>query len=247
MYTTPRKRQNTGNPKTPGKTVAIIKSNPTVSLNTRVHRILRNALELKHYSNDSSAVFPALATSALFYVNPFAGITTGTGISNRIGDQISVEKIVVTLRWYPNYAGANYSGDLSLNWRSSMIKIPDVSLVATTLSTLSLSNYTFSGFVSTGMLNNHDNKVVYDKKRTYTPTPMSTGFGVPAAGTGYKVDCFTAIKTWKNGMRINFKSGGVTQNQDNFIMVLAADIPAYLTAASQGTFYYAYNVFYRDA
>ena len=220
----------------------------TSALNTRIHRILNAGTELKRYSSDSSYNFPAANTNMLAYVNPFAGIVQGTSLNQRIGDSILVSKIVVTIRYYPSFAGANYASDLSCDFRNSMIKVPDTSLAGTTLGTISLSNFCYSGFVSTGMLNDHDNKVVADKKKTYVPTPLSTGFGAMAGGTGYKNTHLMHAKSFgSRGHKVTFKTGTNLQNQDNFIMVLAADLPGYLTGASQGVFFYAYNVFYRDA
>ena len=216
------------------------------ALNTRIHRILNAGQELKRFSQDASIAFPAAGTNLLAYCNPFAGIVQGAALNQRVGDSITVEKIVVTIRWFPIYGGAVYAGDLSCDYRSSMIKVPDTTLASTTLSALSLTNYTFSGFVSTGMLNNHDNKVIADKKKSYLPTPMSAGFGAPAGGLGYKTSVMEHHKKFSTGHKITYKTGGNLQNQDNFILVLAADLPGYLTGASQGSFYYAYNVFFRD-
>ena len=218
------------------------------SLNTRIHRILNAGQELKRYSSDSNYAFPAVNTNLLAYANIFAGITQGTSSSQRVGDSIKVEKVSVTIRWYPNYASANYSGDLSIDWRTTLLKIPDTTGVATTMTALTLSNYTYSGFVSTGVLNDHDNKVVSDKKKTYLPTPMSSGFGALAGGQGYKSAHSMMTKSFgTKGQKINFKIGTNQQVEESMILVLAADIPGYLTAGSQGTFYVAYNVFFRDA
>lgn len=216
------------------------------ALNTRIHRILNAGQELKRYSSDSGIAHPALSLASLAYVNPCAGITQGTQITQRIGDSITIFKIVVTARWYPSYAGANYSGDMCLTWRNAMIKIADTTLVSPNLVALPTTvPFTFAGFSSTGMLNNHDNTVISDKKKTYLPTPMSAGFGAPVTG-GYKLDYLEHTKVFKGGHKITFKSGTNQQVQENLIMVLAGDMPGSLTAASHGTYYYAYNVFFRD-
>lgn len=218
------------------------------ALNSRIHRILNAGQELKRYSVDTGIAFGVSQLSSIQYVNPFAGIVQGTAINNRLGDTITVEKIVVTIRWYPGTGGSQYYDDFDISYRNTMLKVPDTSLVSTTLAAITLSNYTYSGFISTGMLNDHDNKIISDKKRKYTASSRSAGF--PAVtGSGYHFDVMEQQKTFTGGHKIVYKTGSNIQNQDNFIMILAADMSSYptVTPVSPGSFYYAYNVFFRDA
>lgn len=219
------------------------------ALNTRIHRILNAGQELKHYSNSSSFSFPASTTTLLTYVNPYAGIAQGTNANQRIGDAIKVERIVITSSWNPSYAGAPLSSDLCCDWRTALIKIPDTSLINTTLTLApgALAGFVFIGNQSNGLINGHDFKVLSDKKYKYTPTPMSTGFGAPTSGSYKFKNVIHSKKFGANGKKLHYKTGTSYQLEENELIVLGADLPGYLNASVQGSFTLDYTVFYRDA
>jgi hypothetical protein len=77
---------------------------------------------------------------------------------------------------------------------------------------------------------------------------MSTGFGAIAGGAGYKQFALHGKKVFgKIGRKYSYYTGSNISADEGMYLVLAADIPAYLTAASLGRWYLTYSVFFRDA
>lgn len=219
------------------------------ALNTRIHRILNAGQELKRYSSDSSLSYTAGTTQFLGYANPFAGIVQGTALNQRIGDSIKIESIQISAMCYVVNAGSTgiVQTNMSMSVRSAMIKIPDTSLVSSSLAALTLTNYVYAGFYSTGVLNNHDNKVVSDTKKVCQGYPAHGDHTTAPYGTP-RFEHVMHKKSFGVGQKVTYKTGTNQQNQDNFILTLASNVPGLVANdVSPWTFYYTYHVFFRDA
>jgi len=246
MYTTPRKRTfPVAYAPTPRKSVRVA-TVPAATLNSRIHRILNRATELKVFTNNSGIAVTNNAVAWKYYINPLVGIVQGVGSNQRIGDKIRIERISISSRWEGVYTNANFVGDLSLCTRNCILTRNDPTLVATSLTNFAASDFIYGGFLSFDELNTHDYKVLYDKKSQYHPSPMSAGFGAMAGGFGYKDHHSFGVKYFPKGKIASFLQNTNVPATESMVCVFTGDIPGYLTAASHYNLYINVNVYYRD-
>jgi len=129
-----------------------------VTLNTRIARILSRVVELKRYNSDTSV---GLQSSGILgaYLNFLAGITQGTGQSNRLGDQIVLDHIKITILVRAQTAVAS---TLDTNSRIIICRSSDNGLSATSLTNVNFTDLVYSGYNVTGPLQTGNYKIYRD-------------------------------------------------------------------------------------
>jgi len=215
--------------RTPAKTPAA----PTLS--TRIHRILNRAVELKHFSYDTS--FNQTATPTLsVYSNYVAGITQGTGQGNRIGDRIQIESITVTWVRAAVVAGPSEIDNLQ---RILVLRSPDKSLQTQNLTTISFTDLVFSSFTVSGPIQTNNYKLYADKKSTFLA--QST----PGVVSGIKEQVLKH-KFSGNGLLVQYTPGSTVGVEGSNIVVLEGRAPTSF-AGINWTHYMGITVAFRDA
>jgi len=218
-------------------TTSTIVSGP--SLNTRIHRILNAAQELKVYSGDTNYVNIINATGWQFYINPLSGITQGTNSTNRIGDKITVYKIEISSVVYNTYDNVS---QIDMSHRLSLIRAPDTSLTNST-ATVYAGRYTNTGFSSNGPLDTTHNTVYADKKG------YRVGSYTSLAGSVMRHPLHMTKSFGARGLKCEFQASSVAQADRNLLIIGAGDSAQDWSGilVSQFTIYVGYSVYYRDA
>jgi len=217
------------------------------NLNARIHRILNKSTELKVNYYNTSIAFQNATAGGLFYFNPFSNIVQGTQFGQRIGDSIYIEKIVLNVRYVPDFQTATYSGDLDTAIRVAVICLADNTYTNSTMTNLTMPDFVYGGGPAQGPINTNDHQLVADRTYFHRGVPLTTGFGAVPGGFGYKFSQFSLIKSFPGkGKVIKYQSGSNTQAVKNCIVVCAADQLGYLIGGSQALIEVGVTTYYRD-
>lgn len=166
----------------------------TVSLNTRIARILSRVIETKRFNADSSIGLTATGVLGC-YMNFLSGITQGSGQSNRVGDQILLDHIKITVLVQAQTAVASTLDTLS---RIVVCKSSDNGLTATSLTNLTFIDLVYSGFNVTGPINTNNYKLYKDTKHYQKGRELPT-----VVGGMYKIELTHYFKNEK----VQFRAG----------------------------------------
>lgn len=217
----------------------------TAGLNRRILAVLKSTQELKRYSSDGVPTIFGNQTDIKFYVNFLSGIVQGTASNQRIGDQITVEKVLVNCRIIPM---PGLYDDLTWSARTSILGLSNDSYQNSIVTTWTPSPaVTFGGYPSIGPINDMDYKVYADKRKIthFNHDPQ----GTIGTGEGILFDYFDMKKTFTGGKKITYEPGTNRTAMDNMVLSFSAD-----NAGNSGTgvdvackFFLNWHVFYRDA
>lgn len=222
-----RKRARSG-------TVTVKIAPKPITLNTRIHRILNKAIELKHYSYDTS-INQTSATLGC-YTNFLSGIAAGTGPAGRLGDEIMVHSVTVTLLANTVIAGPSDYDNIS---RIAILKSRDNTLLTTNLTALNFTDLVFSGFNATGPLQSNVYTVYKDSKHKYV--------GKYANGAICGMQSFQVNHTFGgNGRKIKYNPGS-TDTIDGVSLIVLESRSNVGVAGTNWTWYMGVTVAYRDA
>jgi len=211
------------------------KAAPAATLSTRIHRILNRAVELKHFSYDTSFNQTSTSTTSV-YSNYVSGIIQGTAAGQRIGDRIQIDSITITWVRAAVIAGPSEIDNLQ---RILLLKSPDKALQVQNLTSVGFTDLVRSSFTVTGPVNTNNYKLFADRKSMYTALPT------PGVISGIKEQVLKH-KFAGNGQIIQYTPGSSIAVDGSNILVLESRSPTSF-AGINWTHYCGVTVAFRDA
>jgi len=204
-----------------------------VTLNTRIARILSRVVELKRYNSDTSIGMTSTGVLGC-YLNFLAGITQGTGQANRLGDQIVLDHIKITIMVRAQTAVAS---TLDTNSRIIVARSSDNGLSATTLTNTNFTDIVYSGYNVSGPLQTGNYKIYRDVMHYHKGRTVSS-----VISGQFK---FELVHYFKNE-KIQFRPGTVDVISGSHLAILQGLVfPGAIT--DPWTYYVGTTVGFRDA
>lgn len=220
-----RKRTTTAPPPTPAK---------TVSLSTKIHRILNKTLELKHWSYDVNQGQSSQLYSS--YSNFVSGIVQGASAGQRLGDRINIHSITVTWVRASVVSGAEQFDNLQ---RCLVVRSNDKSLQTQALTSISFTDIVFSSFNVSGPIQTNNYKVWADRKQRFIANEQT------APGSALREQSFT-YKFPGNGYNVQYTPGTSVAVQGSNLVILESRANNYPVGLNW-THYLGVTVAFRDA
>lgn len=205
----------------------------TVSLNTRIARILNRVVELKRYNSDTSIAMTSTGVLGC-YLNFLSGITQGTGQANRLGDRISLDHIKITILVQAQTAVAS---TLDCNSRIVVARTSDNGLTATSLTNINFIDLVFSGYNITGPLNTNNYKIYKDTKHYHKGRELP-----PVVGGQFKIELTHYFKN----EQIQFRTGTTDVISGSHLAIIQSRLFSG-AITDPWTFYMGLTVGFRDA
>jgi len=213
-----------------------------ITLNTRIQRILNKAVELKHFSFDTS--YQHQTTSAAgAYVNFLTNIAVGTGSANRIGTHIVLDYINITIT---AQAPIEFRESLDTQTRVTICRSSNMALSSPTLAAVAFTDFVRSGFNATGDLNTENYKIIKDRKVQTVRGAKQIAVAIAGGSGQFHTNVFHKFRG--GGKRLNYSSLISTEIIDGaFIISLQSLCPGNFGATQIWTYYMGVTVGFRDA